>query len=107
MSDKEIKNKTWGGRFTESTDAFVGEFTASVSFDQRMYAHDIAGSQAHARMLAKIDILSEQECASILTASLSGSARHAGVFWHALSAVCRFVSHPPMHHRSPRIRPRC
>ncbi len=68
MADKEIKNKTWGGRFTESTDAFVEEFTASVSFDQRMYAHDIAGSQAHARMLAKIAILTEQECTSILTA---------------------------------------
>ena len=49
------------GRFSEATDAFVEEFTASVSFDQRMYAQDIAGSTAHARMLQKIDVLSPEE----------------------------------------------
>ena len=57
--NKSQVNKPWGGRFTESTDAFVEEFTASVAFDQRMYAQDIAGSQAHARMLAKIQVLTE------------------------------------------------
>ena len=62
------ENKPWGGRFTESTDAFVEEFTASVTFDQRMYAQDIQGSQAHARMLAKIDVLTDDECHSIVTA---------------------------------------
>ncbi len=62
------ESKPWGGRFTESTDAFVEEFTASVAFDQRMYAQDIAGSQAHARMLAKIAVLSEDECQSIVKA---------------------------------------
>ena len=49
------------GRFSEATDAFVEEFTASVSFDQRMYAQDISGSIAHARMLQKIDVLSQEE----------------------------------------------
>ena len=68
MSNKESKNKPWGGRFTESTDAFVEEFTASVGFDQRMYAEDIAGSQAHARMLAKINILTQDECGAIVSA---------------------------------------
>jgi argininosuccinate lyase len=34
----------WGGRFSEATDAFVAEFTASVQFDQRFYKQDIAGS---------------------------------------------------------------
>ena len=74
MSSNETKNKKshtekpWGGRFTESTDAFVEEFTASVSFDQRMYAQDIAGSQAHARMLAKINVLTTEECESIVNA---------------------------------------
>ncbi len=77
MSDNKTKhpspensqeNKPWGGRFTESTDAFVEEFTASVSFDQRMYAQDIAGSQAHARMLAKIGVLTKDECDSIVQA---------------------------------------
>ena len=41
----------WGGRFSEATDEFVEQFNASVSFDQRLYKHDIAGSLAHARML--------------------------------------------------------
>ena len=43
--------KPWTGRFTEATDRFVEEFTSSVSFDKRLYRHDIAGSMAHARML--------------------------------------------------------
>ena len=59
-------NKLWGGRFSESTDAFVEEFTASVSFDQRLYRHDIAGSRAHALMLAKSGIISDAECQQIL-----------------------------------------
>ena len=52
-------NTTWGGRFTESTDAFVQRFTASVEFDRRLYNHDINGSIAHARMLAKVGVLEE------------------------------------------------
>jgi len=56
----------WGGRFSESTDAFVQAFTASVDFDKRMYAYDIAGSIAHARMLAKVGVLTEAECNAIV-----------------------------------------
>jgi argininosuccinate lyase len=51
----------WGGRFSEATDAFVAEFTASVQFDQRFYRQDIAGSIAHATMLAKVGVLSASE----------------------------------------------
>lgn len=51
----------WGGRFSEATDAFVAEFTASVQFDQRFYKQDIAGSIAHATMLAKVGVLSDAE----------------------------------------------
>lgn len=51
----------WGGRFSEATDAFVAEFTASVQFDQRFYKQDIQGSIAHATMLAKVGILTTQE----------------------------------------------
>lgn len=51
----------WGGRFSEATDAFVAEFTASVQFDQRFYKQDIAGSIAHATMLAKVGVLTDQE----------------------------------------------
>jgi len=53
--------KPWTGRFTEPTDAFVEAFTASVEFDQRMYKHDIAGSRAHARMLAHVEVLTVAE----------------------------------------------
>ncbi|MFA7592280.1 MAG: argininosuccinate lyase [Thiohalobacteraceae bacterium] len=56
----------WGGRFSESTDAFVQAFTASVGFDRRLYAYDIAGSIAHARMLAKVGVLRADECTAIV-----------------------------------------
>ncbi|MBP3195311.1 MAG: argininosuccinate lyase [Cardiobacteriaceae bacterium] len=62
----EKTNQSWGGRFSESTDAFVAEFTASVNFDQRMYLEDIAGSEAHCKMLVKQKILSEADGAAIL-----------------------------------------
>ncbi len=58
--------KPWGGRFTEPTDAFVEQFTASVEFDQRLYFHDIQGSIAHATMLAKVGVLSEEEKEDII-----------------------------------------
>ncbi|PYG03546.1 argininosuccinate lyase [Thioalkalivibrio sp. ALE21] len=58
--------KLWGGRFSEPTDAFVERFTASVEFDRRLYREDILGSQAHARMLAKVGVLSEDEARRIV-----------------------------------------
>jgi argininosuccinate lyase len=54
---KEIKDKLWGGRFTQPTDKFVEEFTASIQFDKRLYHQDIRGSIAHARMLGKQGII--------------------------------------------------
>lgn len=60
MSDSQT-NVQWGGRFSESTDAFVAAFTASVGFDRRLYRHDIAGSIAHATMLAKVGVLTDAE----------------------------------------------
>ncbi|MBL1292786.1 MAG: argininosuccinate lyase [Thiotrichales bacterium] len=59
-------DKLWGGRFSESTDAFVEDFTASVAFDQRLYRHDIAGSRAHALMLARCGIIGDDDCQQIL-----------------------------------------
>lgn len=56
----------WGGRFSEATDAFVAEFTASVNFDKRLYKHDIQGSIAHATMLAKVGVLNDNECKAII-----------------------------------------
>jgi argininosuccinate lyase len=59
--------KPWSGRFTEPTDAFVEAFTASVSFDQRLYAYDIMGSIAHAKMLTHVGVLTADECQQIET----------------------------------------
>ncbi len=59
-------DKPWSGRFTEPTDAFVEAFTASVDFDRRLYRHDIAGSIAHARMLAHVGVLAAEECEAIV-----------------------------------------
>ncbi|MGJ0427723.1 argininosuccinate lyase [Methylobacter sp.] len=54
-------DKLSSARFAEATDAFVEVFTASVDFDKRMAEQDIQGSIAHATMLCKIGILTEQE----------------------------------------------
>lgn len=66
MTEHNSSEKLWGGRFTESTDAFVQAFTASVGFDRRLYRYDITGSIAHARMLAHAGIISEAECTKIV-----------------------------------------
>jgi len=66
MKDNSADNKPWGGRFSESTDAFVESFTASVAFDQRLYQYDIQGSRAHARMLSKVGVISEADRDAIL-----------------------------------------
>jgi len=63
---ENTSEKPWKGRFSVPTDAFVEAFTASVEFDKRLYRHDIAGSVAHARMLAHVGILSEAECTAIV-----------------------------------------
>jgi len=63
--------KLWGGRFVKGTDRAVEEFTSSISFDSRLYKQDIAGSIAHARMLAKCGIIAGNE-AEIIIAGLQG-----------------------------------
>jgi argininosuccinate lyase len=66
MTDENTSTKLWGGRFTESTDAFVEAFTASIDFDQRLYRYDIAGSIAHASMLAHAGIITADERSAIV-----------------------------------------
>jgi len=61
-----MSDKPWGGRFDAPTNAFVEAFNASTHVDARMYAEDIAGSRAHARMLTQQGILSEGDLAAIL-----------------------------------------
>ena len=70
-SDKKTSagqtNQAWGGRFNEPVDAFVARFTASVDFDQRLAQQDIQGSLAHAKMLTKAGVLSEDELQLIIS----------------------------------------
>ncbi|HHT00212.1 MAG TPA: argininosuccinate lyase [Thiomicrospira sp.] len=66
MSNQHNQEKLSSARFSESTDAFVEAFTASIQFDKRMYKQDIQGSVAHAKMLTKVGILNESELADII-----------------------------------------
>ena len=52
-----VSQKAWGGRFAAGTDRRVEEFTESISFDRRLFKHDIQGSVAHARMLQRVGLL--------------------------------------------------
>lgn len=58
--------KLWGGRFSKATDKEVDDFNSSISFDARMYKQDILGSIAHATMLGKVGIISDDESALIV-----------------------------------------
>ena len=60
------KDKLWGGRFTQPTDKFVEEFTASINFDKRLYHQDIRGSIAHATMLGKQGIIPVKDVEAIV-----------------------------------------
>ena len=63
-----MSQKTWGGRFSGDTDRRVEAFTESISFDRRLYRHDIRASQAHARMLAEVGLLTSNEADQIAAA---------------------------------------
>jgi argininosuccinate lyase len=56
----------WGGRFTKETDKLVYAFNASIGFDQKFLAEDIAGSRAHVKMLAKQRVITDVEMNEIL-----------------------------------------
>ncbi len=60
-----MANKPWGGRFDGQTDRRVEEFSESISFDRRLFEHDIRGSIAHAQMLATVGLISADECRQI------------------------------------------
>ena len=62
MTDEK---KPWGGRFEKSPSAFLDEYGASLPVDRRMWAHDIKGSIAHARMLAKQGVIAESDADAI------------------------------------------
>ncbi|MDW7712465.1 MAG: argininosuccinate lyase [Deferrisomatales bacterium] len=62
-----MSDKPWGGRFREETLRIVERFTASIGFDRRMYRQDIRGSQAHARMLAAVGVLTPEEAETLVS----------------------------------------
>jgi argininosuccinate lyase len=62
-----LKNKKlWGGRFSDTTSKVTEQISTSLHFDVRLYKHDIQGSIAHAKMLAKQGILSQDDCNAII-----------------------------------------
>lgn len=60
-------NKMWGGRFAAGPDAIMEAINASINFDKRFYAEDIAGSKAHAEMLGAQGIISADDVKALLT----------------------------------------
>ncbi len=61
-----MTNKMWGGRFASGPSDIMEEINASIQFDKRLYAQDIAGSRAHCEMLAETGIVSRQDADKIL-----------------------------------------
>ena len=61
-----MSNKMWGGRFATGPDAIMEEINASIGFDQRLFRQDIAGSIAHATMLAETGILTQEDRDAII-----------------------------------------
>jgi len=62
-----MKNKLWGGRFSKKTNPLVEEFTKSIQFDKKLAEYDCLGSIAHARMLAKCNIIPKKDAAKIIS----------------------------------------
>src|SRR5213592_2745516 len=60
------QQKSWQSRIGEGSDALAQSFVESISYDRRLYKHDIAGSIAHATMLAKVGLISDQERDAII-----------------------------------------
>ena len=56
----------WAGRFSKEIDETVNAFNSSIAFDARMYKHDIQGSIAHATMLGKCGIITEEDSRIII-----------------------------------------
>ena len=61
-----MTNKMWGGRFASGPAEIMEEINASIGFDQKLFAQDIRGSKAHARMLAAKGIISRKDASAIL-----------------------------------------
>ncbi len=66
MGNQKNGNKMWGGRFASGPDAIMEEINASIDFDQKLYAQDISGSKAHASMLARQGIITQEDAKQII-----------------------------------------
>src|SRR4030042_2580449 len=62
----DMAEKPWGGRFSEKTDRIAEIFTSSIDVDRRLYAHDIEGSIAHCKTLAKGGIITGEESDALI-----------------------------------------
>jgi argininosuccinate lyase len=63
-----VAQKAWSGRFQAATDRRVDQFTESISFDRRLFAHDIQGSIAHVEMLSEVGLVTGSQCTQIVQA---------------------------------------
>ncbi len=84
-----MSNAMWGGRFTSSPDSIMEEINASIGFDQRLAAQDIAGSKAHAAMLAATGIITAEDASSIQERSRPDRGRNRGRHVHLLAGARR------------------
>ena len=76
------KKEAWSGRFSEPMAEFVLRYTASVNFDKRMAEADIAGSVAHAKMLAKCGIISKEDIIDVMELDKIREYRQKGFNYH-------------------------
>jgi len=65
LNDEPETNRAWGGRFAAGPSAIMREINASIGFDRKLWRQDIAGSMAHAAMLAAQGIISAEDAAAI------------------------------------------
>ncbi|ADC87986.1 MULTISPECIES: argininosuccinate lyase [Staphylococcus] len=91
-----MSNKAWGGRFQQQPEEWVDDFNASIDFDQTLIDQDIAGSIAHATMLANQGIISTQDKADIidgLKAIQADFHQHKLTFKHSLEDIHLNIEH--------------
>lgn len=70
------KNQSWGGRFAEGPKLAVARYTDSQSYDRALYAQDIRGSQAHARMLGRQGVITPEEAQILVNGPGQGARRN-------------------------------
>ena len=80
MKRKTKKNKMWGGRFKSDQDKLMQNINSSISFDSRLYDEDIKASIAHARMLAKKNIITTKDSQKIISGLKCNFFEFSGLF---------------------------